>query len=151
MTYSLNSWFARLAPSLGHLAKVQEPFLEAHWQASSYPPRVSFNGKDETPFPKDDLAHLYDRVRSARRSIEQQYYKPLRDALDPVRGILRSHPTLATALGTRIGNDEFHVKIMNRTSLTWLTQIVAGLLERAHGMVSTDLKKLRSNLDRSLI
>jgi hypothetical protein len=132
MTYSLNSWCERLAPSLSHLAKVQEPFLEAYWQASSYPPRVSFNGKDETPFPKDDLAHLYDLARSASRSIEKKYYKPLREALDPVRGILRSHPSLARALGTRIGNDEFHVKILNGTSLTWLTQIVAGLLERAH-------------------
>ncbi|MEP0963752.1 MAG: hypothetical protein ABJG75_18315 [Roseobacter sp.] len=132
MTYSLNSWCARLAPSLGHLAKVQEPFLDAYWQASSYPPRMSFNGKDETPFPKDDLAHLYDLARSAPRSIEKKYYKPLREALDPVRGILRSHPTLARALGTHIGDDQFHVRILNGTSLTWLTQIVAGLLERAH-------------------
>ena len=132
MTYSLNSWCARLAQSLSHLAKAQEPFLEAYWQASSYPPRVSFNGIDETPFPKDDLAHLYDLARLASRSAEKKYYKPLRETLDPVRGILRSHPSLARALGTRIGNDEFHVKILNGTSLTWLTQIVAGLLERAH-------------------
>ncbi|MFC4217201.1 HEPN domain-containing protein [Pseudophaeobacter arcticus] len=146
MTYSLNSWCARLAPSLGHLAKVQEPFLEAYWKASSYPPRLSFNGKDETPFPKDDLAHLYDLARSATRSIEKKYYKPLREALDPVRGILRSHPTLARALGTRIGNDEFHVKILNGTSLTWLTQIVAGLLERAHAHGDGGFEKAANEL-----
>ena len=111
------------------------PFLEAYWHASAYPTRVSFNGIDETPFPKDDLAHLYDLARLASRSAAKKYYKPLREALDPVRGILRSHPSLARVLGTRIGNDEFHVKILNGTSLTWLTQIVAGLLERAPGQV----------------
>ncbi|WP_247078966.1 HEPN domain-containing protein [Pseudohalocynthiibacter sp. F2068] len=120
---------------MSQLAKVQEPFLEAYWQTGSYPTRVSFNGKDETPFPKDDLVHLYDLARRSCRSVEKKYYKPLLDVLDPVRGILRSHPSLSRALGTLAGNDEFHVRILNGTSLTWLTQIVAGLLERAdeHG------------------
>lgn len=132
MTYSLNTWCDRLVPALNQLAKVQVPFLEAYWQASSYPTRVSFNGIDETPFPKDDVADLYDLARMALRSGEKKYYDPLREALDPVKGILRSHPSLARALGKRVGNDEFHVKILNGTSLTWLTQIVAGLLERAY-------------------
>lgn len=132
MTYSLDTWCGRLGPALSQLAKVQAPFLEDYWQANSYPTRVSFNGVDETPFPKDDLAHLYDLARMASRSAEKEYYRPLREVLDPVRGILRSHPSLAGALGTRIGNDEFHIKILDGTSLTWLTQIVAGLLERAH-------------------
>ena len=153
MTYSLNSWCARLAPSLSHLAKVQEQFLEAYWQASSFPTHVSFNGKDETPFPKDDMVHLFDLARSASRSVEKEYYKPLREALDPVRGILRSHPTLARALGTGIGNEYFHVRILNGTSLTWLTQIVAGLLERAHkdgdGGFASAANELGSVLDLS--
>jgi hypothetical protein len=67
----------------------------------------------------------------ALRSGGKKFYDPLREALDPVRAILRSHPSLSEALGMRVGNDEFHVKILNGTSLTWLTQIVAGLLERA--------------------
>ena len=154
MINSLNSWCDRLATSLSHLAKVQEPFLEAYWQASSYPPRLSFNGKDETPFPKDDLAQLYDVARSASRSIEKEHYKPLREALDPVRSILRSHPSLARALGTRIGNDEFHVRILNGTSLTWLTQMMAGLMERAHehgdGGFEKAANELGSILDLSL-
>lgn len=135
MTYTLDSWCDRLGPALSQLAEVQAPFLEEYWQANSYPTRVSFNGVDETPFPKDDVADLYDLARLASRPDERKYYKPLRDALDPVRGILRSHPSLARALGNRIGNDEFHVGILNGTSLTWLTRIVAGLFERsdAHG------------------
>ena len=132
MTYSLNTWCDRLAPALNQLDKVQEPFLEAYWQANSYPTRVSFNGVDETPFPKNDLADLYDHARMALRSGGKKFYDPLREALDPVRAILRSHPSLSEALGNRVENDKFHVKILNGTSLTWLSQIVAGLLERAH-------------------
>lgn len=146
MTYSLDTWCDRLGPALRQLAKVQVPFLEAYWQANSYPTRVSFNGVDETPFPKDDVAHLYDLARLASRSAEKKYYNPLREALDPVRGILRSHPSLARALGKRIGNDEFHVKISNGTSLTWLTQIVAGLLERAHDHGDGGYKKAANEL-----
>lgn len=146
MTYSLDTWCDRLGPALSQLAKVQVPFLESYWQANSYPTRVSFNGVDETPFPKDDVAHLYDLARLASRSAEKKYYHPLREALDPVRGILRSHPSLARALGQRIGNDQFHVQILNGTSLTWLTQIVAGLLERAHAHGDGGYKKAASEL-----
>ncbi|WP_299681585.1 HEPN domain-containing protein [uncultured Roseobacter sp.] len=135
-----------MGTALSQLAKVQVPFLEAYWQVNSYPTQVSFNGVDETPFPKDDLAHLYDLARMASRSAEKKYYKTLREVLDPVRGILRSHPSLARALGTRIGNDEFHVKILNGTSLTWLTQIVAGLLERAHDLGDGGYRKAANEL-----
>ncbi len=154
MTYTLDTWCDSLGPALSQLAKVQAPFLEEYWQANSYPTRVSFNGVDETPFPKDDVAHLYDLARMASRSAEKKYYKPLREVLDQVRGILRSHPSLARALGTRIGNDEFYVKVLNGTSLTWLTQIVAGLLERAHdhgdGGYRKAANELGSILDLSL-
>lgn len=146
MTYSLDTWCDRLGPALSQLAKVQAPFLEAYWQANSYPTRVSFNGVDETPFPKDDVAHLYELARMASRSAEKTYYKPLREALDPVRGILRSHPSLAWVLGKQIGNDEFHVKILSGTLLTWLTQIVAGLLERAHDHGDGGYKKAANEL-----
>ena len=155
MRFDSNSWCNRLAPALSQLAKIQEPFLEAYWQASSYPARISFNEKDETPFPKDDLAHLYDLARLAKRSDEKNFYKPLRDALDPVRGILRAHPSLFRALGSLVGNDEFHVRILSGTSLTWLTRIVAGLLERAHehgtkGGIEKAANELGSLLDLSL-
>ena len=146
MTDSLDSWCDRLGPALSQLAKVQVPFLEAYWQANSYPTRVSFNGVDETPFPKDDVAYLYDLARMASRSAEMNYYEPLREALEPIRGILRSHPSLARAIGTGVGNDEFHVKILNGTSLTWLTQIVAGLLERAHDHGDDGYKKAANEL-----
>lgn len=146
MTYSLNTWCDRLGPALSQLAKVQAPFLEAFWQANSYPTSVSFNGVDETPFPKNDVADLYDLACLASRSAERKYYKPLREALDPVRGILRSHPSLARALENRIGNDEFHVRVVNGTSLTWLTQIVAGLLERAQNHGDGGYKKAANEL-----
>ena len=103
MRFDSNSWCSRLAPALSQPAKIQEPFLEAYWQASSYPARFSFNEKDETPFPKDDLAHLYDLVRPAKRSDEKKFYKPLRDALYPVNRHSkesRFHRSIRTHCGT---------------------------------------------------
>ena len=35
---------------------------------------------------------------------EHEYYAPLRAAMDPVRGILRSHPVLWRVVGTLIDN-----------------------------------------------
>ncbi len=84
MTYTLNTWCDRLGPALSQLAEVQEPFLEEYWQVNSYPTRVTFNGVDETPFPKDDIAHLYDLARMASRSADKKHYKPLCEVLDPV-------------------------------------------------------------------
>ncbi|WP_170755632.1 HEPN domain-containing protein [Ruegeria lacuscaerulensis] len=132
MTYSTGTWCARLAAALQCLEKVQRPFLEKYWQTNSYPEQISFNGKDETPFPKDDLCEVYDLARRAIQSSEIKFYEPLRSALDPVRGILRSHPALGRALGPVIGNDEFRTTILNGSSLTWLSRLICGLMERAN-------------------
>lgn len=49
--------------------------------------------------------------------------------MDPVRGVLRDHPTLTRALGNNLGRDEFQVGILNHTSMTTLNQLIVGLME----------------------
>lgn len=133
MTYTSEGWCERLGHALSQLVSIQEPFLEAYWRANSYPPQVSFNGVDETPFPKQDIVELLDSARKASRPAEEKFYGPLREALASVEVILRSHSSLKKALGSSIEKDAFHIVILSGTSFTWLTRIVAGLLERAHG------------------
>ncbi len=122
-------WQARLVSALDTLSTVQKPFIEAYWQTNAYPTQISFNNKDETPFPADDLFDLYESARHAEQFGNTEYYKPLRAALDPVRGVLRSHPVLARALGRMIGNDDVHIGILNGSSLTGLSQIIVGQMK----------------------
>ena len=55
-------WVDRLAQALSGLAQAQQPFLEEYWRHN---PRdhVVVDGKDETPFPLDDLCHVYFLAR----------------------------------------------------------------------------------------
>lgn len=131
MTFCTKSWRDRLVDTLHLLHEVQSPFLEAYWRRHGYPVVVTFNGRDETPYPKDDLLWLYDTSLEATRNEEVKYYRKLRAALDPVRGILRSHPALSRALGPMVGNDKFMVEMANGASLTWLSWFVVGLMQRA--------------------
>ena len=62
---------------------------------------------------------------------EQEYYAPLCAVLDPVRSILRSHPTLELVVSRMIGQDEFWMEILSSGSLTSLTDLIAGLMARA--------------------
>ncbi len=129
-SFVAEEWVGRLALALSGLAHAQQPFLEEYWRHN---PRdhVVVDGKDETPFPLDDLCHVYFLARYSSTLGGEEFYAPLRAAMDPVRGILRSHPTLARVLGRIIGNDEFWVQILGRGSLTSLTDVIGGLMARA--------------------
>ena len=81
----------RLARALPGLSKAQGPFLKEFRQHNRRK-QVIINGRDETPYPLDDLRMLYAEARYAFG--ESDYYAPLRAAMDPVRTVLRSHPTL---------------------------------------------------------
>ncbi len=118
-----------MASALDTLSTVQNPFLVNYWRTNGYPTQITFNGQDETPFPTDDLFHLYESARHAEQFGNAEYYQPLRTALDPVRGVLRSHPVLARALGPMIGNDDVHIGILNGSSLTGLSQIIVGQMK----------------------
>lgn len=146
MTFCTKSWRDRLVDTLHLLHEVQSPFLETYWQRHGYPVVVSFNGRDETPYPKDDLLWLYDTALEARRSEEVKYYRKLRAALDPVRGILRSHPALSWALGPMVGNDKFMVEMANGASLTWLSLFVVGLMQRASEFTTSGFESAAEEL-----
>ena len=53
--FEAEAWIERLAVALRGLCEAQGSFLEEYWR---YNPRhyVEFDGRDETPFPLDDLA-----------------------------------------------------------------------------------------------
>ena len=120
-------WIERLARALPGLSKAQGPFLKEFWQHN--PRHVVVDGRDETPFPLDDLRMLY--AQASHRLGESEYYAPLRAAMDPVRTVLRSHPTLWRAVGPLINNDDFWVQIGGHGSLTSLTDLIGGLMARA--------------------
>ncbi len=131
MNFCIKSWRHRLAEALQLLNEVQHPFLDAYWRRQGYPTIVTFKDRDETPYPRDDMLQLYDSSLQATRNQEVEYYGKLRAALDPVRGVLRSHPALGRALGHMAGNDKFMVEVANGASLTWLSLLVVGLMQRA--------------------
>ncbi len=120
-------WIERLARALPGLSKVQGPFLKEFWQHN--PRHVVVDGRDETPFPLDDLRMLYAEARHGFG--ESEYYAPLRAAMDPVRSVLRSHPTLWRAVGPLINNDDFWVQICGHGNSTSLTDLIGGLMARA--------------------
>ena len=62
---------------------------------------------------------------------EEEYYAPLCAMLDPVRSILRSHPTLARIASPIIGRDEFWMEIFNTGNSTAPADLIAGLMARA--------------------
>ncbi|XHC12422.1 hypothetical protein ABWH98_06180 [Labrenzia sp. ac12] len=122
-------WQTCLVSALERLSSIQKPFLENYWRTNGFPTQNTFNGQDETPFPADDLFDLYESARHAEQFGNTEYYKPLRAALNTVRGVLRSHPVLAHALGRLIGNDDIQFGVLNGSSLTGLSQIIVGQMK----------------------
>ena len=147
--FEAETWVGRLAQALPGLAEAQQPFLEEYWRHN---PRehVIVDGRDVTPFPRDDLCHLYFLARYSSALGGEAYYAPLRAAMDPVRGILRSHPTLALALGRIIGNDEFWVQILGHGHRTSLTDLIAGLMAREDELSEGGFRAAASELDAFL-
>ena len=126
-------WEERLADSLFALADEQKPFLHQHWQSHGFPAKVSFNGRDETPFPADDHFIVYEDATHSFRFGNAEYFAPLKAALDPVRGVLRDHPVVARALGNRISVSEVQVGILNAASLTSLSALIVGHAQTVAG------------------
>ena len=128
--FEAKGWIERLTRALSDLSRAQEPFLQEYWRRT---PRkhVLVDGRDETPFPLDDLQMLYARVCHGGVFGEHEYYATLTAAIDPVRSTLRSHPTLWRAVGPLIDNDDFWVQMRGQGSLTSLSNLIGGLMARA--------------------
>ena len=130
--FDAEKWVERLATALSGLAEVQERYLEAYWERR---PRklVIVNGRDETPFPLDDLRMVYSSARYSRRFGTESEYASLSAALDPTRHALLSHPELerVAVAGRTVGENTFWMRILNRGRSIWAGDLIAGLMARA--------------------
>ena len=126
------NWIDHLVPALRSLAEVQEPYLQEYCRQN---PRVHvvFDERSGNPpaFQLDDLRDLYAMAYHSKVFGKEEYYAPLCSVLDPARGILRSHPTLARIASPIIGQDEFCMDILNTSNLTSPADLIAGLMARA--------------------
>lgn len=125
-------WGNRLSYALRALAKTQEEFLQKYWSVNGYPTQYSFNGKDETPFPCEDYSWVYNDALLAKKAVDIDYYKPLFEALAPVRSLLRVHPAFAPILKMQIGPEAVQVGIGSGQTYTGIAQIVSGLMARQY-------------------
>lgn len=148
--FSAGHWIRRLAGALPRLDEVQQSFLKEHWQRNLH----AYQGpgaldNELVDFPLDDLRDLY--AMACRRHIfgEQAYCAPLRAALDPVRHLLMSHPTLAVGTGSIIGSDNFYIHVMRKGEMTSPTNLIAGLVARAEEL-SGDWFRAASDLQAFL-
>ena len=126
------SWIDRLAGALSALAKAQEPYLEAYWQ--HHPREQEFvNGRDETPYPLDDLRTVYSRARRSGLLVGAARYAPLREMIDPARHALLSHPKLerVAVVGRPVGENDFWMRILNSGTSVCAADLIAGLMARA--------------------
>ena len=130
--FDADRWIERLAAALPALAEAQEPYLQDYWREYPRTHRI-VDGRDETPFPLDDLRILYEWSRYSRRLGEEAYYASLRTALDTVRHSLVAHPTLerVAVTGRIIGDNDFSMAILNSEGSVSAGVLVAGLMARA--------------------
>ena len=142
--FEAEAWIERLAVALRGLSEGQRPFLEEYWR---YNPRhyVEFDGRDETPFPLNDLGAIYFLAKHGGMYGEHAYYAPLRAAMHPVRTVLRSHPVLWRALGLLLDNDGFWVQIRGHGSRTSLTDLIGGLMRAPMSCLGTDSREPRES------
>lgn len=127
------SWIERLARALSALAKAQPPYLQAYWEHN---PRehLIVDGKDQTPFPLDDLRMVYAMARhSGVLAPGTAQYAPLRDELALSRHALLSHPKLARAavVGRPVGENDFWMEILDSGLSISAGDLIAGLMARA--------------------
>lgn len=126
------SWIERLAEALSALAKAQEPYLQAYWQHNPRE-RVIVDGRDETPYPLDDLRMVYSSARHSRLLIGTARYAPLLEWLDPTRHALLSHPKLerVAVIGRPVSENDFWMRILTSGMSISAGDLIAGLMARA--------------------
>ena len=91
--FDAGGWIERLVVAPRALAKAQERYLHVYWQHHPREPLI-VDGRDETPFPMDDLGTVYFEARYSRRFDREAEYAPLLALLDSTRHALLEHPTL---------------------------------------------------------
>lgn len=143
-------WECRLSSNLAALAKTQDKFLHDYWSANGFPTKHSYNGVDETPFPEVDYCNVYESALHDRSSEGKDYYRPLVEALAPVRAILRSHPAFARILKLELGPESVRVGINNGETYTSFAQILSGLMAHQHNQASKTFQTTAHELNSLL-
>ena len=130
--FDAGAWVNRLAVALVKLAEAQEAYLQSYWQHNRRK-FVIVNGKDETPFPLNDVCMLYSRARHSEVFGQEAQYARLRNVLDPTRHILLSHPELerVAVSGRIVGENNFWMRILNFGTSISAGDLIAGLMARA--------------------
>ena len=132
-TFDGGGWIDRLAGALPALADAQEHYLQEYWQHEKPRQYVIVDGRDETPFPLDDLRMVYAMARHSGILAGAARYAPLRAVLDPTRHALLSHPKLerVAVAGRLIGENDFWMRIRNSGTSISAGDLIAGLMTRA--------------------
>lgn len=145
------NWVDRLAPALHKLAEAQESYLPEYYGRSRRL-QIVFGEQDSNPpvFPLDDLRDLYAMAYHSNVFGNEKHYEPLSAVLDPVRSILRSHPTLAQVASPIIGRDEFWMEIVNTGNSTSPADLIAGLMARAAELSGDPFRTAASELNAFL-
>ena len=150
--FSAGDWIDRLAQALPDLAEEQKPYLREY---RKHDPRAHFElrgrGDNSSVFRLDDLRDLYAMAFNSYDFGEEKHYAALNAVLNPVRGILRSHPTLARVMSPIIGRDDFWMQILGSGSSTSLTDLTAGLMARADELPSDGFRTAATELNAFLV
>ena len=149
--FSASDWIDRLSQALPDLAKGQKPYLHEYHK---HDPRAHFElrGRGDNPqvFSFNDLRDLYATAHNYAFG-EQKHYAALNEVLNPVRGILRSHPTLAQVMSPLIGRDDFWIQILGSGLSTSLTDLAAGLMARADELLGDGFRTAATELNAFLV
>ena len=112
--FAVKDWIDRLVPALSKLAEAQKSYLQEYYiRNPGVRLELDMRHGNRPPFPLDDVRMLYAMAYHSHILGEEAYYASLCAVLDPVRIILRSHPTLARVANPIIGRDEFWMEILH--------------------------------------
>ena len=149
--FDYRGWIDRLDGSLSKLAQEQQPYLRMYWQDNPRERRI-VDGRDETPFPLDDLRMVYARARHNGILAGEARYVPLREVLNPARHALLAHPRLArvAVVGRPVGENDFWMRILNSGMSVSAGDLIAGLMARAAELPGDDFRAAAAELDAFL-
>ncbi len=149
--FDADGWIDRVTAAVRALAQAQGPYLQAYWQHN---PRklVIVNGRDETPFPVDDVRMVYAEARYSRTFGREAEYAPLRAMLDPARHALLSHPELerVAVAGRIVGENDFWMRMVNSGTSISAGDLIAGLMARATELSGDGIRAAAGELNAFL-
>ena len=130
--FDYHGWSDRLAGALSKLLKEQQAYLRMYWEHNPRVRRI-VDGRDETPFPLDDLRMVYAMACHGGILAGEAQYAPLREVLDPARHALLAHPRLerVAVVGRPVGENDFWMCILNSGTSVSAADLIAGLMARA--------------------